>query len=369
VSASTSSAAAAAAAAAASEELAEAKARIAKLEEDLEDRNRHVEQLKQKLVALRESHERAAAADTTNAEEVVEDEPSADDAMEVDDTGVTDERVWIEKIEAIRQEAEEHVRAVRAELEDRITQIQSEHEELQDELRLENATQSSEIKSLEAEVAQQKARLAQFTSSEQKKAEEVAHAMAKTSAGARKVESLETQLNEYQEMVETMTLEKETLEMDKEIAEERVEELVAEVERLKTSIALAASTNAHATHVSGSSASASEVVEENLKLRAAIKALHDRSSEEKNELNRKLRQLQRETAELQSLREEVEQLVHRCCAVEDVCFLISYCCMYSVLYCSLQRRQSSRAKLKSSRSYWMSRMFTRVWSKTSRRRI
>ncbi|KAJ0410333.1 hypothetical protein P43SY_002665 [Pythium insidiosum] len=185
-----------------------------------------------------------------------------------------------------------------------VRKMQSENEELVDELRLENATQSSEIKSLEAEIAQQKARIAQFTASEQRKAEEVAHAIAKTSAGARKVESLEKQIAEHQEMIEKLILEKETLEVDKEIAEERVDLLEAEIEQLKASLALASSSQ----RPSQIPASAAELSEENMKLRAAIKALHDRNADEKNELNKKLRQLQRECAELVNLQEEVEQL-------------------------------------------------------------
>ncbi|TMW62929.1 hypothetical protein Poli38472_005547 [Pythium oligandrum] len=282
-----------------SDDLMEARARIAKLEEELEDRNRHVEQLNQNLTALRESHERVGTE--SRGETPTEPAPTP---MEVEDSGETDESVWLEKIEEVRQEAEEHVRNVRAELEDFIAQLQSEHEELVDELRLENATQSSEIKSLEAEVAQQKSRIAQFTTAEQKKAEEVAHAVAKTSAGARKVEALEAQLAEFQEMIETLTLDKETLEMDKEIAEEHVEELQAEMEKLKSSIALASSAAERVV----SSTSATELAEENMKLRAAVKALHDRGAEEKNELNKKLRQLQRENVELVALREEVEIL-------------------------------------------------------------
>ncbi|GLD95313.1 hypothetical protein PINS_up003957 [Pythium insidiosum] len=285
-----------------SDELLEARSRIAKLQEEVDDRNRTVEQLKQTVVALRESLERSSENATSKKQEQEEMETTP---MEVDrDENENTDDAWLEKIESIKQEAEEHVRQVRAELEEHIAQLQSENEELVDELRLENATQTSEIKSLEAEIAQQKARIAQFTASEQRKAEEVAHAIAKTSAGARKVESLEKQLTEHQEMIEKLILEKETLEVDKEIAEERVDLLEAEIEQLKASLALA-STSQRSAHVSSSAA---ELSEENLKLRAAIKALHDRSSDEKNELNKKVRQLQRECAELVNLQEEVEQL-------------------------------------------------------------
>ncbi|KAJ0412797.1 hypothetical protein ATCC90586_002427 [Pythium insidiosum] len=78
----------------------------------------------------------------------------------------------------------------------------------------------------------------------------------------------------------------------------------SEIEQLKASLALASSSQ----RPSQIPASAAELSEENMKLRAAIKALHDRNADEKNELNKKLRQLQRECAELVNLQEEVEQL-------------------------------------------------------------
>lgn len=293
------------------EQLADAKAKIAKLEEELEQKNRNVEQLKQSLAVMRDAAQDAKAEDEGAADVAKEEEKEdvqPEEPMDVDsgmDTAATMEAELLEKIETVKHEAEEHVRNVRAELEDHIAQLQLEHEEQADELRLENATQASEIKSLEADIAQQKLRIAQFTAAEQKKAEEVALALAKQSTGARKVETLEAQIAEFQEMVEMMTLEKETLEMDKEIAEERVEECMEEIEKLKASMALAAAAPEHPE----GTISSDELAEENRKLRAAVKALHERSSEEKAELNKKLRQSQREHTELLALREEVEQLV------------------------------------------------------------
>ncbi|GMF40905.1 unnamed protein product [Phytophthora fragariaefolia] len=223
----------------------------------------------------------------------------------VEERALTPQEELAQKVEFVREEAEEHVRAVRAELEDHIAELQAEHDEQLDELRLENATQASEIKALEAEVAQQKTRIAAFTAAEQKKAEEVAMAVAKSSSGARKVETLEKQLAELQDMIEMMTLEKETIEMDKEIAEEHAEELQQEVEKLKAAMALSATTGSDS---EGSSASNGDLADENRKLRAAVKTLHERASEEKADLSKKLRQAQRENAELVSLREEVEEL-------------------------------------------------------------
>ncbi|KAF1786673.1 NAD(P)-binding domain [Phytophthora cactorum] len=272
--------------------------------EELEQKNRHVEQLRQSVAVMKE-------AATANSEKIklleeqedrnredrnrnrlrrwLEDE-KMDDAMEEEEEALSPQEELAQQIEIIREEAEEHVRSVRTELEDHLTALQGEHEEQLDELRLENATQASEIKALEAEVAQQKTRIAAFTTAEQKKAEEVAMAVAKSSSGARKVEALEKQAAELQDLIEMMTLEKETVEMDKEIAEEHAEELQQEVEKLKAAMALSATTGPD--YSEGSSPSGGDLADENNKLRAAVKMLHERASEEKAELSKKLRQAQ-----------------------------------------------------------------------------
>ncbi|ETL91765.1 hypothetical protein F441_10065 [Phytophthora nicotianae CJ01A1] len=305
------------------DQLTEARSRISKLEEELEQKNRHVEQLRQSVAVMKEAatansekiklleqQGQEQAEKTEEMEQGQEQEQvdvAEDEKMDVDEEqpGLSPQEELAQQIEIIKEEAEEHVRSVRAELEDHITELQGEHEEQLDELRLENATQASEIKALEAEVAQQKTRIAAFTAAEQKKAEEVAMAVAKSSSGARKVEALEKQVAELQDMIEMMTLEKETVEMDKEIAEEHAEELQQEVEKLKAAMALSATTGPD--YPEGSP-SGGDLAEENNKLRAAVKMLHERASEEKAELSKKLRQAQRENAELVSLREEVEEL-------------------------------------------------------------
>ncbi|KAG7397063.1 hypothetical protein PHYBOEH_001341 [Phytophthora boehmeriae] len=309
------------------DQLTEARAKILRLEEELEQKNRHVEQLRQSVAVMKEAaaansdkikaleereQEKTEGKQTTEAQG--EEDEQMEEAMDVDedvaameeDTSLFAQEELAQQIESIKEEADEHVRLVRAELEDHITELQTEHEEVLDELRLENATQASEIKALEAEVAQQKARIVSFTAAEQKKAEEVAMAVAKSSSAARKVDALEKQLAELQDMIEMMTLEKETVEMDKEIAEEHAEELQQEVEKLKAALALSASSGPEPSE--GSSSISGDLAEENRKLRAAVKTLHERGAEEKAELSKKLRQAQRENAELVALREEVEEL-------------------------------------------------------------
>ncbi|KAI9913537.1 hypothetical protein PsorP6_005562 [Peronosclerospora sorghi] len=305
------------------EELTEARARGSKLEEELEQKNREVEQLRQSVAIMKQTatahtekikllKQHGVAQEKQNEEvgaklehvdadgdETMEEGENADMSLSMQDE-------LAQQVAIIRSEAAEHVRTVRAELEDHISELQNEHREQLEKLRHENALQVSEMKALETEVAQQKARIAVFTAAEQKKAEDVALAVAKVSSGARKVETLEKQVAELQGVIEMMSLEKETIEMDKEIAEEHVEELQQEVEKLKAAMALSATTAS--VFSEGSCASAGDLMDENKKLRAAVKMLHERSSEEKAELSKKLRQAQRENAELVSLREEVEEL-------------------------------------------------------------
>lgn len=332
------------------EQLADARAKIAKLEQELEQKNRNVEQLKQSLAVVREAaaaareakaEEEAAAAAAAAAQDASaaaatdetddamadddapaldKDKDDDDEPMDVDaesareDAAVAKEAELLATIESVKREADELVRNVRAEYEEHIAALVREHETQSDDLRLENATQASEIKALESDLAQQKLRIAQFSAAEQKKADEVAHALAKQSTGARKVEALEAQISELHDMIESLTLEKESLEMDKEIAEENAEECLAEIEKLKASLALATAAAAATAPEQPSApavtqAATEELTEENRKLRAAVKALHERASEEKTELNKKLRVAQREHTELLGLREEVEQLV------------------------------------------------------------
>jgi hypothetical protein len=174
-----------------------------------------------------------------------------------------------------------------------------------------NRDKQDKIKCFEHELLNQKSRFAKIMLSETKKNEEMALLTAKVSSSNRKIESLEARICEFEDIVEMMSLEKETLQMDKEIAQERVEECLIEIERLKNS-------NTFSELSKGSSQGVvtlpEDVVKENCKLRVAIKVLHERASEEKCDLNKKIRQLQRETSELERLRVEIEELV------------ISFCC-------------------------------------------
>ena len=325
---------------------AAAAARIAQLEETLEQKDRQLEQLRQSVAVLKEAAAVAGTGDKTpdsimeqegeetlaagkltervdaDGDETMEEnsfdtERKSDVQMRLSASPSSMQEERVHEIELIREEAEKHVRGVRAELEDHIDQLQKQLDELQHE----NATQASQVGTFETEVAQQKARLAAFTVAEQKKAEEVAMAVAKSSSSARKVETLTKQVAELQDMIEMVTLERETVEMDKEIAEEHAEELQQEVEKLKAGMALSATTGPDDSEPS--SAGVGDLADENQKLRAAVKMLHERGSEDKAELSKKLRQAQRENAELGSLREEVEELVRDAiCTCSEIEFVL-----------------------------------------------
>lgn len=121
--------------------------------------------------------------------------------------------------------------------------------------------------------------------------EELASEKAKAASSMRKAEEMEKKLQDLQDMLEILTLDKETLEMDKEIAEERAEELQTELDQLKR----------HQQSEATSSTGDKNVSEENDKLRHAIKSLHDQYSEEKTQMTKQIRSLEKKVASLEPL--------------------------------------------------------------------
>nr|CCA25638.1 glycoside hydrolase putative [Albugo laibachii Nc14] len=205
------------------------------------------------------------------------------------------------------KELEETIVRMREQNAKEIRHLQQNHENTLEPLQTEREEQISQLQRMEVEIEQQKARIAKFSSEKQERTEEIAQTIAKSNASNRKLESLENKITELNEVIELISLEKETLEMDKEIAEERIDECLTEIEALK----VANSLGADRTELSGSTLghnTIQEMAEENRKLRAAIKALHERTSYEKNDLSKQLRHLQKEVTELVVFKDEVDGL-------------------------------------------------------------
>mmetsp|Transcript_32602 Transcript_32602/g.51915 ORF Transcript_32602/g.51915 Transcript_32602/m.51915 type:complete len:1151 (-) Transcript_32602:38-3490(-) len=128
----------------------------------------------------------------------------------------------------------------------------------------------------------------------------------------RTVEKQSTELEELNEMIETLTLDKEQFGVDKELAEEKAIELELELEQLKLEFEeekLQRETSSHqvVSEKSGDDAAAS-VLAENSKLREALSRLHSASTTEKTELARQVKALTKENETLVRDATEVKDL-------------------------------------------------------------
>jgi DNA repair exonuclease SbcCD ATPase subunit len=199
----------------------------------------------------------------------------------------------------------------------------------------------SQVKALQQQIAQADTRSEQSLAEERAKTAAVAASRerAAVAAASRRVTELEAHIEELNDAVETLTLDKEQQSLEKEEALELVEQLQCELEGVKldqehaalsatdtstTSTTTAGGTAAAAaSSVSeGSSAVAAElelVHAQNSQLKEALKRLHDLSSADKAELGKK-----------------VSAYYHPNHTI------ITVCCMYMQFYClSLARRTCS----------------------------
>jgi len=124
-----------------------------------------------------------------------------------------------------------------------------------------------------------------------------------TSKLERSIEKLETDTEELNGMVESLTLDKEQFSLDKEIAEERVQEMEIEIEQLKLDVLEAKRQPKNGQDV--------DLVEENEKLREALKRLYSATGTEKTELTKQVRSLTKQTEVLTASCVEVETLRER----------------------------------------------------------
>ncbi|EQC39059.1 hypothetical protein SDRG_03267 [Saprolegnia diclina VS20] len=217
-------------------------------------------------------------------------------------TSVLDARAeYDEKVRELRDEGIALAAKMRKDFEIKVTKLEKTIEDKEASFQAALDKQLHELQAATSELVALRNRNAQFTASEQARTDEVAQAQAKASAAARKIETLNAQLADLHDTVEMLTLEKETLAMDKEIAEERLEDAEMEVEKLTLAAEIAGDSSHMPLDVHSSS-----VHEENAKLRTAIKALHDRYADEKMELTKSFKEASRQANELASYRDEVE---------------------------------------------------------------
>ena len=160
--------------------------------------------------------------------------------------------------------------------------------------------------------------------------------IAKDKAAVAKAErirvELEKEVEELNDMVEMLTLDKEQLVVEKDLAEEVSEDLQMDVERLeaeKETITLefeqklieAMENNNNST--SGGSNKTSDdssikaISEQNSKLREALLRLRDSTSLEKNEMSKKIRLLEKDLEEISSTSRDSKQLEAKCKGLES----------------------------------------------------
>ncbi|OQR93350.1 glycoside hydrolase [Achlya hypogyna] len=264
--------------------------KIENLLHDLEHKNERIAALESELEAAKETPATLDVATPTDA--------NADAKAEYED-----------KIRDLRDEGIALAAKMRKDYEIKITKLEKQWEDKEAAWAAGHEKQTTELHTAHAELVALRSRMAQFTAAEQSRTDDVAQAQAKAAAAGRKVTSLEAQLAELHDTVELLTLEKETLAMDKEIAEERLEDAEMEVEKLKLAAEIAADPGTLHLDVHSTS-----VHEENAKLRTAIKALHDRYADEKLELTKALKEATRQATELARYRDEVEVITAKMAA-------------------------------------------------------
>ncbi|OQS03941.1 glycoside hydrolase [Thraustotheca clavata] len=267
--------------------------KIEHLLHDIELKNERIVQLQTELETQKQSYEvELAKVHSAKRDEAKSDEYDA-------------KAEYDEKVRELRDEGIALAAKMRKDFEIKVTKLEKGWEDKEATWQAQKEKQTNEMNAMQNELVGLRSRVTQFTTTEQSRTEEMAQLQAKVSAAIRKADTLSATIADLNDTVEMLTLEKETLEMDKEIAEERIEDFEMEVEKLKLAVEIAGSGDDAAMHLDLNSSS---VHEENAKLRIALKALHDRFSDEKLDLTKSLKDATRQVAELSRYREEVEEI-------------------------------------------------------------
>ena len=148
-------------------------------------------------------------------------------------------------------------------------------------------------------------------------------------AKAERVRSeLEKEVEELNDMVEMLTLDKEQLVIEKDLAEEVSEDLKLEVERLeaeKETMELEHEQKlieAMENHTVGNETPTDDdsiraISEQNSKLREALLRLRDSTSQEKSELTKRVRELEKDIEQMSSTSRDSQKLEEKCTRLES----------------------------------------------------
>ncbi|KAF0682914.1 Aste57867_25002 [Aphanomyces stellatus] len=284
-------------------ELTHAKEKIELLMDELEVKNTRIADLETEVAEAASSAAQAAL-----------DAQAAADAMAVaaapskDDDVVSPRAAYDAKLRELRDEGIAVAAKMRKDFEIKTTKLEKAWEDKEARFVAETERLDALRSALETECVALRARNTQLAAAEHTRAEELASWQAKVGAATRKAESHLALVAELQDAVEMLTLEKETLAMDKEIAEERIDECEAALEASKLNQSLA---------WSGESSSGSGSVEdENAKLRVAVKAMHDRHACDKADAAKQIKDLTKQVAELSRYRDDVETMTTKLARAE-----------------------------------------------------
>jgi len=185
--------------------------------------------------------------------------------------------------------------------------------------------QESTILSLEADLRSLHFKLAQNHHEEgdrhKQKNTDLAKQQAAAATASRKAGELEAQVVSLNDMVELLTMDKEQLLIDQEVAEERMEGMSLEIETLKLELehaleeaAAAAATATAAIRGAGPQGGGEEgeredVTGQNQRLRAALKRLQEVNVQERQEGSRRERQLEKELAARECWERQAQDLL------------------------------------------------------------
>ncbi|RHY47679.1 hypothetical protein DYB34_011064, partial [Aphanomyces astaci] len=213
-----------------------------------------------------------------------------------------------EKLRSLRDEGIALAAKMRRDMDISMTKMEKEWEDK--EAHYVAAVESAEARlaALDTEVLGLRTRNAALVAAELARADDVVQWTKKLGSASRKVETQAATIADLQDMVELLTLDKETLAMDKEIADERIDELEAQIATASLMVHQSSSALYHPSTDNSSSSVATAIHDENAKLRHALLGMHERHALETATLTKQVKDAAKVALELEQHRDEIERV-------------------------------------------------------------
>ncbi|RHY90204.1 hypothetical protein DYB35_004344 [Aphanomyces astaci] len=213
-----------------------------------------------------------------------------------------------EKLRSLRDEGIALAAKMRRDMDISMTKMEKEWEDK--EAHYVAAVESAEARlaALDTEVLGLRTRNAALVAAELARADDVVQWTKKLGSASRKVETQAATIADLQDMVELLTLDKETLAMDKEIADERIDELEAQIATASLMVHQSSSALYHPSTDNSSSSVATTIQDENAKLRHALLGMHERHALETATLTKQVKDAAKVALELEQHRDEIERV-------------------------------------------------------------